>query len=230
MNISKRVVSNKSKVDKTKTYPLDEAVSLLKDLDSANFDETVELHVNLGVNPRHADQNIRGTVAYPHGTGQEVRVLVMTKSKAEEAKAAGADYVGLEEYVKKIEDGWTDVDIIIATPEVMKDVGKLGRILGPKGLMPNPKSGTVTQDVKAAVAEVKAGRTEFRVDKHGIIHLPVGKMSFSSNEIVDNVNTLMATLMRKRPLSLKGTYLQKITLSSTMGPGIKVDKTTVAKS
>jgi len=230
MNISKRVVNNRKKVDKTKTYPLNEAVSLLKDLDSAKFDETVELHVNLGVNPRHADQNIRGTVSYPHGTGQEIRVLVMTKSKVEEAKAAGADYVGLEEYVQKIADGWTDVDIIIATPEVMKDVGKLGRILGPKGLMPNPKSGTVTEDVKAAVAEVKAGRTEFRVDKHGIVHLPVGKMSFSSNEIVDNVNTLMVTLMRKRPVSLKGTYLQKITLSSTMGPGIKVDKTTVAKS
>jgi len=229
MKTSKRVIKNKEKVDRKKLYALNDAVTLLKSLDNVKFDETVELHVNLGVNPKHADQNIRGTVAYPHGTGKVVKVLVMTKSKVDEAKESGADFVGLEEYVEKIQNGWADMDVVIATPDVMRDVGKLGRVLGPKGLMPNPKSGTVTNEVAKAVKEVKAGRIEFRVDKNGIIHLPVAKKSFSADKITDNVTTLINTLLRMKPSAVKGAYLQRISLTSTMGPGIKVDKNTISK-
>jgi len=229
MKTSKRVLKNKEKVDRKKLYALNDAVTLLKSMDNVKFDETVELHVNLGVNPKHADQNIRGTVAYPHGTGKVVKVLVMTKSKVDEAKKSGADFVGLEEYVEKIQNGWADMDVVIATPDVMRDVGKLGRVLGPKGLMPNPKSGTVTNEVAKAVKEVKAGRIEFRVDKNGIIHLPVAKKSFPADKITDNITTLINTLLRMKPSAVKGAYLQRISLTSTMGPGIKVDKNTISK-
>ncbi len=230
MKSSKRVLNNKKIIDKNKDYPLLDAISILKKSEQVKFDETVEVHVNLGVDPRHADQNLRGTVSYPHGTGKSIKVLVMTKTKVDEAKEAGADYVGLDEYVEKIQGGWADIDVIITTPDAMGSVGKLGRILGPKGLMPNPKSGTVTMDVANAVKEVKAGRVEFRVDKSGIIHTIVGKMSFSDDKILDNINTIITQLKKMKPAAVKGTYLKKITLSSTMGPGIHIDKSTVAKS
>jgi large subunit ribosomal protein L1 len=229
MKVSKRVANNCKKVDRNKDYSLEEAIELLLSLQGTKFDETFEAHVNLGVDPRHADQNIRGTVTYPHGTGRKVRVLVLTKSKADEAEKAGADYAGLEEYIEKIKNGWSDVDVIIATPDVMGEVGKLGRILGPKGMMPNPKTGTVTMDVAAAVKEVKSGRIEIRVDKHGIIHTPVGKKSFSKENLADNVKTLIATLMRMRPTAIKGIYLKKLTLTTTMGPGVRIDKSTVTQ-
>ena len=229
MKVSKRVNDNLKKVDRNRDYSLDEAVELLKDLEGTKFDETFEAHVNLGVDPRHADQNIRGTVSYPHGTGRKIRVLVMTKSKVEEAQSAGADYIGLEEYVEKIQKGWSDIDVVIATPDAMGQVGKLGRILGPKGLMPNPKTGTVTMDVEAAVKEVKSGRIEIRVDKHGIIHSPVGKKSFSKENLVDNIKTLITTLMRMRPTAIKGIYFKKLTLTTTMGPGVRVDKSTLTQ-
>jgi len=227
MKVSKRVANNIKKVDRNKDYSLEEAVELLKNLEGLKFDETFEAHVKLGVDPRHADQKIRGTVSYPFGTGRKVRVLVMTKAKVEEAEKAGADYVGLEEYVEKIQNGWSDIDVIIATPDVMGQVGKLGRILGPKGLMPNPKTGTVTMDVGAAVKEVKSGRIEIRVDKHGIIHSPVGKKSFPKESLVENVKALIATLMRMRPVASKGVYFKKLTLTTTMGPGVRVDKSTL---
>jgi len=227
MKVSKRVENNYKKVDRNKDYSLEEAINLLKTIEGTKFDETFEAHVNLGVDPRHADQNIRGTVSYPHGTGRQVRVLVMTKSKQEEAQKAGADYVGVEEYIEKIQKGWNDVDVIMATPDTMGQVGKLGRILGPKGLMPNPKTGTVTMDIEAAVKEVKAGRIEIRVDKSGIIHTPVGKKSFSIENLADNIKTLIATLMRMKPPATKGVYFKKLTLTTTMGPGVRVDKATV---
>jgi len=227
MKYSKRVEQNNKKVDRKKEYTLHDALELLKSCNAVKFDETVEAHINLGVDPRHADQNVRGTVSYPHGTGRKVRVLVMTKGKIDEALKAGADYAGLEEFIEKIQGGWADIDVIIATPDVMGQVGKLGKVLGPKGLMPNPKSGTVTNDVAAAVKEVKAGRIEVRVDKTGIIHTVVGKKSFSVENLEENVRTLMATLMRMRPASAKGVYIQKVTLTTTMGPGVRVDKSTV---
>jgi len=227
MKCSKRVLSNNQKVDRKKEYPLREAISILKSMESAKFDETVEAHVNLGVDPRHADQNIRSTVSFPFGTGRKVRVLVLTKSKIDEAEKAGADYYGLDEYIEKIQAGWSDIDVIIATPDVMGQVGKLGKILGPKGLMPNPKSGTVTMDVAQAVKAVKAGRVEIRVDKNGIIHSPVGKKSFLDENLEENIKTLVSTLVRLRPSTAKGVYLQRITLSSTMGPGIRVEKASV---
>jgi large subunit ribosomal protein L1 len=227
MKVSKRVENNYKKVDRNKDYSLEEAINLLKTIEGTKFDETFEAHVNLGVDPKHADQNIRGTVSYPHGTGRQVRVLVMTKSKQEEAQKAGADYVGVEDYIEKIQQGWNDVDVIIATPDTMGQVGKLGRILGPKGLMPNPKTGTVTVNIEAAVKDVKAGRIEIRVDKNGIIHTPVGKKSFSIENLADNIKTLIATLMRMRPSATKGVYFKKLTLTTTMGPGVRVDKTTI---
>ncbi|MDO9549089.1 MAG: 50S ribosomal protein L1 [Candidatus Marinimicrobia bacterium] len=229
MKVSKRVANNIKKVDRNRDYSLDEAIELLQNLEGTKFDETFEAHVNLGVDPRHADQNIRGTVSYPYGTGRKVRVLVMTKAKVDEAQKAGADYVGLEEYVEKIQGGWSDIDVIIATPDVMGQVGKLGRILGPKGLMPNPKTGTVTMDVGSAVKEVKSGRIEIRVDKHGIIHTPVGKKSFPKDNLVENVKALISTLMRMRPTVVKGVYFKKLTLTTTMGPGVRVDKSTVTQ-
>jgi large subunit ribosomal protein L1 len=228
MKISKRHSNNRSKVDKTKLYPVNEAIALLKGLEGAKFDETVEMHVNLGVDPRHADQNIRGTVSYPNGTGKEVKVLVLTNSKVDEAKEAGADFVGLDEYVEKIEQGWSEMDIVVCTPDAMGKVGKLGRILGPKGIMPSPKSGTLTMEVGKAVKEIKAGRVEYRVDKNGIVHVPVGKKSFDENSLQENIKTLFTELEKKRPNSVKGAYVRRVCLSSTMGPGIKVDDRSIA--
>ncbi len=228
MKRSKRYIENLQKVDRLKDYPVNEAVELLKKVKQVNFDESVEMAVNLGVNPRHADQVVRGTVSLPHGTGKDVKVLVFAKGeKVTEAEEAGADYVGGEEYVQKIKDGWTDIDVVIATPDMMGQVGKLGRILGPRGLMPNPKSGTVTMDVGTAVREVKAGKIEFRVDKNGIIHAIIGKLSFTPEQLTDNAKALVDALIRLKPASVKGTYLQKVAISSTMGPGIKIDKSSL---
>jgi large subunit ribosomal protein L1 len=212
------------KFDADKAYSLTEASSLVKELSHAKFDASVDLAVRLGVDPRKANQMVRGTVSLPHGTGKTVRVLVLCNpDKEQEAKDAGADFVGLDEYVAKIKDGWTDVDVIITTPQVMGKVGALGRILGPRGLMPNPKSGTVTMEVGKAVQDVKAGKIDFKVDKYGIIHASVGKVSFSSDKLVENTQEVLSTLMRLKPAAAKGTYMMSIYLSSTMGPGIRVD-------
>lgn len=228
MKKSKRVVENNKKVNRTKEYDIKEALNLLKETQTVDFDETVELHINLGVNPKYSDQNVRGSVVFPNGTGQDVSILVMTKSKVDEAKEAGADHVGLEEYIEKIEDGWTEVDCVVATPDAMGDIGKLGRILGPRGLMPNPKSGTLTNEVAKTIKELKAGKIEFKVDKFGVLHVPVGKISFPADNLEENINTLMEVVMSQKPNDIKSTYLQKITLSSTMGPGIKVNRSFVA--
>ncbi len=219
---SKRYKSVAKKVDRKKEYSVADSFRLLKECASTKFTESVEVAVNLGVDPKQADQAIRGTVLLPHGTGKTVRVLVITKTKDNDAKAAGADHVGYDDYLQKIKDGWTDVDVIIATPEAMGELGKLGKILGPKGLMPNPKSGTVTQDVTKAVNEVKAGRVEFRVDKQGIVHVAIGKTGFSQEQLIDNFKSFMATIMRMKPATSKGQYLQKVSISSSMGPGIRV--------
>ncbi len=227
MKRSRRWKEAATKVDRLREYQLDESLDIVKENASkTKFDETVELTVNLGVDPRKADQMVRGTVALPHGTGKAVRVLVLTKGeKQNEAKEAGADYVGFEEYIEKIEGGWFDFDVCIATPDSMRDVGKLGRVLGPRGLMPNPKTGTVTFDVGQAVEEVKAGRIDFRVDRYGIIHVGVGKVSFTTEMLRDNIVEMMRTLMRMKPSAAKGTYVRKISVSSTMGPGVKIDRT-----
>lgn len=212
------------KFDADKAYSLSEAASLVKELSRTKFDASVDLAVRLGVDPRKANQMVRGVVSLPHGTGKDVRVLVLCNpDKEQEAKDAGADYVGLDEYVTKIKEGWTDVDVIITTPQVMGKVGALGRILGPRGLMPNPKSGTVTMEVGKAVNEVKAGKIDFKVDKYGIVHASVGKASFEASKIEENAHELLSTLMRLKPAAAKGTYVMSIFLSSTMGPGIRVD-------
>ena len=206
-----------------KEYSLGEAVDLLKKTATAKFDETVEIAISLGVDPRHADQVVRGTVALPHGLGKEIRVAaVATGNKLDEAKEAGADYAGYEDLMDKIQGGWFEFDVLVATPDVMKDLGKLGRVLGPRGLMPNPKSGTVTMDIGPTVKEIKAGKIDFRVDKYGIIHTSVGKASFDPNKLRDNIKILMQTIIRMKPASSKGSYLKSISLSSTMGPGIKL--------
>jgi len=200
----------------------------LKEVAYTKFDSSVDLHVRLGVDPRKADQMVRGVVALPHGTGKTVRVLVLcSPDKEADAKAAGADYVGLDEYIQKIEQGWTDIDVIITMPTVMAKLGKLGKILGPRGLMPNPKSGTVTLDVATAVKEVKAGKIDFKVDKTGIIHASIGKVSFSPEKLAENATELIQTLLKLKPSSAKGTYVKTISLASTMGPGIQIDKTTI---
>ncbi|HEX5386180.1 MAG TPA: 50S ribosomal protein L1 [Gemmatimonadales bacterium] len=212
-----------AKVDRSRTYSVPEAVALVKQAAFAKFDETVDVAVNLGVDPRHADQVVRGTVVLPHGTGKSVRVLVITQGeRVREAEAAGADFVGIE-YVQKIKDGWLDTDVIVATPDVMGQLGQLGRVLGPRGLMPNPKAGTVTTDVARAVREIKAGKIEFRVDKTGNVHAPVGKVSFSPAQLADNVQAFMDTIVRAKPSAAKGTYIRSATVSSTMGPGVKLD-------
>lgn len=227
---SKRYDQAIEEFDRATDYPLSEGVEIVKRTATANFDETVEVSVNLGVDPRHADQLVRGTVTLPHGTGQDVRVLVLTKgSAATEAEEAGADYVGLDEYIEKIQNGWTDVDVVIATPDVMGQIGRLGKILGPRGLMPNPKSGTVTTEVGKTVEEMKAGKIEFRVDRYGIIHSVVGKASFEANQLEENIRTLINTLMRLRPASAKGLYLRGLTVATTMGPGVKIDRSSVVK-
>lgn len=222
--VGKKRAAADAKVDADKLYSLDEAAALVKDVNTAKFDASVDLHIRLGVDPRKADQAIRGTVVLPHGTGKTKRVLVLcTPDKEEEAKAAGADHVGLDEYVTKIQQGWTDIDVVVATPNVMAQVGKIGRILGPRGLMPNPKTGTVTMDVASAVNDVKGGKISFRVDKFGIIHASVGRVSFDAAKIKDNANELLSTIVKMKPSSAKGTYMKSVTLASTMSPGIKVD-------
>ena len=206
-------------------YDLAEAIEKVKEITTTKFDATVDVAMKLGVDPRHADQVVRGTVMLPHGTGKTVSVLVVCKeNKAEEAREAGADFVGFEEYIEKIQAGWTDVDVVVATPDVMGQLGKVARILGPRGLMPNPKSGTVTMDVAKAVREVKAGKIEFRVDKAGNIHAPVGKVSFDSENLVGNITSFIKEVVRLKPSAAKGQYLQGITISSTMSPGVKVKK------
>lgn len=213
------------KIDQTKEYTLVDAASLVKEITFTKFDASVDIDVRLGVDPRKADQMVRGIATLPHGTGKEVRVLVLcTPDKEQEAKDAGADYVGLDEYIQKIEKGWTDVDVFITMPAVMAKVGRLGRILGPRNLMPNPKSGTVTPDVAKAVREVKAGKIDFKVDKTGIIHTSIGKVSFSPDQIAENATEVIATLNRLKPASAKGTYIRSITLSSTMSPAVTIDK------
>ena len=217
-----------AKVEPNKAYKLAEAAALLKEITFTKFDASVDIDVRLGVDPRKANQMVRGVVTLPHGTGKTVRVPVLcTPEKEEEAKAAGADYVGLDEYVEKIKGGWTDVDVIITTPNVMGKVGALGRILGPRGLMPNPKTGTVTMDVAKAVSEVKAGKIDFKVDKFGIVHTSIGKVSFSPEQIVDNANEFLSMIMKLKPSAAKGSYVKSIYLSSTMSPGLQIDAKSV---
>jgi large subunit ribosomal protein L1 len=225
MGRSKRYNQAVEKIDRTKEYPIEEAVKLLKESATARFDETVEIAMRLGVDPRHADQNVRGTVTLPNGTGKAVRILVLSKGeKVDQALKAGADYAGLDEYVEKIQQGWLDFDVVVASPDVMSVVGKLGKILGTRGLMPNPKSGTVTPDIESAVKEIKAGKIDFRVDKTGIIHTGIGKISFAEEQLIENVRVFISTIVKLKPPAAKGTYLRSISLSSTMGPGIYVEK------
>ena len=217
-----------AKVEPHKAYKLSEAASLLKEITFTKFDASVDIDIRLGVDPRKANQMVRGVVTLPHGTGKTVRVLVLcTPEKEAEAQAAGADYVGLDEYVEKIKGGWTDVDVIICTPNVMGKVGALGRILGPRGLMPNPKTGTVTMDIAKAVTEVKAGKIDFKVDKYGIIHTSVGKVSFTPEQIVDNAKEVVNTIIKLKPSAAKGTYVLSVYLSTTMSPGLQIDPKSV---
>jgi large subunit ribosomal protein L1 len=210
-------------------YALAEAAQIVKDITFTKFDASVDIDVRLGVDPKKADQMVRGVVSLPHGVGKDVRVLVLcTPDKEEAAKAAGADHVGLDDYIKKIEGGWTDIDVIITMPTVMAQVGKLGRVLGPRGLMPNPKSGTVTMDVAQAVTEVKAGKIDFKVDKFGIIHASIGKASFSTDKLIDNAMEMINVIAKLKPAAAKGTYMRSISLSSTMSTGVKIDKSTIA--
>lgn len=205
-------------------YPIDEAVKIVKDISKANFDASVDVSVRLGVDPRKANQMVRGTVTLPHGTGKKIRVLVLcTPDKEEEAKAAGADYVGLDDYVEKIKKGWTDIDVVITMPSVMGKVGPLGRVLGPRGLMPNPKTGTVTMDIAKAVNDVKAGKIDFKVDKFGIIHAAVGKVSFDEDKLLENVNEILLTILKLKPSSSKGTYMKSVFISSTMSVGVQIE-------
>jgi len=212
-------------VDREKLYDIKEAIDLVQETAKANFDETIEMHIRLGVDPRHADQQVRGAIVLPHGTGKTKKVLVFAKGeKAAEAEEAGADFVGGQEYAEKIEkENWFDFDVVVATPDMMGVAGRLGRVLGPKGLMPNPKSGTVTMDVKNAVEDIKAGKVEYRVDKTAIVHVPVGKKSFGSEKLYENVKTLLDAIIKARPAAAKGRYLRSVTIASTMGPGIKIN-------
>ena len=225
MKHGKKYIEAAKTVDRANLYDPEEAVALSKKLAPAKFDETIEVHIRTGCDGRHADQQVRGAVVLPHGTGKTVRVLVFAKgAKADEAEAAGADYVGAEELLPRIQkEGWLDFDVVVATPDMMSVVGRLGRVLGPKGLMPNPKSGTVTMDVTKAIADIKAGKVEYRLDKTNIIHVPIGKASFSEEQLNDNFQTLMAAINKARPAALKGQYLRSVTVASTMGPGVKVN-------
>lgn len=228
MNRGKKYKQAKEKLEKGKTYGLEEAVQKLKECGFAKFDETVEMSLRLGVDPKHADQMVRGTALLPNGTGKKITVLVLTKGEKEkEAKEAGADFVGLEEYIEKIQQGWLDVDVVVATPDVMGQVGKLGKILGTKRMMPNPKSGTVTQDVAKAVKELKAGKIEFRVDRGGNIGVPIGKMSFTDEQLAGNAKVFLDVIMRAKPAAVKGTYLKSASISSTMGPGVSLDTSAI---
>lgn len=213
-----------AKIDRSQSYDLAAASALVKDITNVKFDASVDLAIRLGVDPRKANQMVRGVVTLPHGTGKDVKVLALvTPDKEAEAKEAGADYVGLDEYLQKIKDGWTDVDVIVTMPSIMGKLGPLGRVLGPRGLMPNPKTGTVTMDVARAVSEVKAGKIDFKVDKTGIVHAPIGKASFSAEKLVGNANELLTTLMKLKPTASKGTYMKSIYMSSTMSPSIAID-------
>ena len=225
MKKGKRYVESAKLVDRTNLYDVEEAVSIIKKTAHAKFDETIEAHIKLGVDGRHADQQVRGAVVLPHGTGKKVKVLVFAKGdKVEEAQAAGADYVGGQELVPKIQnEGWLDFDVVVATPDMMGVVGRLGRVLGPKGLMPNPKAGTVTMDVTKAINDIKAGKIEYRLDKTNIIHVPVGKASFTEEQLADNFHTLMGAIVKAKPAAAKGQYLRSVTITSTMGPGIKLN-------
>ena len=224
MAISKKRKAALAKVDKNKVYSLKEASALVKDVNTTKFDSSVDLHVRLGVDPKKADQSIRGTVNLPHGTGKTKRVLVLcTPDKEADAKAAGADYVGLDEFIQKIEGGWVDVDVIVATPSVMPKIGKLGKVLGPRNLMPNPKTGTVTNDVAAAVNEVKGGKIAFKVDKAGIIHASIGRVSFAPEKIVENSQELLNAIIKAKPATAKGTYVKSVFMASSMSPGIAID-------
>ena len=224
MKKSKNMLNATDKFDSTKAYLLEEAVSLIKDMKYSKFDESVDLAIKLGVDPRHAEENIRVTTPLPHGTGKSVKVLVLAEGpKEKEAEEAGADFVGNKDYLTKIKNGWTDVDKIVATPEMMGELGKLGKILGPKGLMPNPKSGTVTMDVVKAVKDLKAGQVELRVESNGIVHVSCGKVSFEKEQLVENIAKIHDVIMKARPSSVKGQYLEKISISSTMGPSVIID-------
>lgn len=225
MKRGKKYIEAAKVIDRGTLYDKDEAVSLVKKTAVAKFDETIEAHIRTGCDGRHADQQIRGAVVLPHGTGKKTRILVFAKdAKAEEAKAAGADYVGAEELIPKIQnENWFEFDVVVATPDMMGVVGRLGRVLGPKGLMPNPKAGTVTMDVAKAVQEIKAGKIEYRLDKTNIIHVPVGKASFAEDQLADNFQTLIEAIMKAKPSTVKGAYLKSVTLTSTMGPGVKLN-------
>ncbi|HEY9178271.1 MAG TPA: 50S ribosomal protein L1 [Flavipsychrobacter sp.] len=227
--LSKKRKAAEAKVDKEKQYSLVEAAGMMKDINCTKFDSSVDVHIRLGVDPKKADQAIRGTVSLPHGTGKTKRVLVLcTPDKEAEAKAAGADYVGLDEFIQKIESGWTDVDVVVATPSVMPKIGKLGKVLGPRNLMPNPKTGTVTNDVATAVNDVKGGKIAFKIDKAGIIHASVGRVSFEPNKLAENTQELINTLVRMKPATAKGIYLKSISMASTMSPGLTIDTKSVA--
>jgi large subunit ribosomal protein L1 len=227
--ISKNRKAVLSKINLEKEYALEDAAKVLKDITFTKFDSSVDLDIRLGVDPKKSDQMVRGVVALPHGIGKDVRVLVLcTPDKVQDAKDAGADHVGLDDYIQKIEAGWTDIDVIICTPTVMAKVGKLGKVLGPRGLMPNPKSGTVTLEVGKAVKEVKAGKIDFKIDKQGIIHVSIGKASFSPDKIRDNAAEMLAVVAKLKPASAKGAYFRSITLSTTMSPGITIDKNSIA--
>jgi large subunit ribosomal protein L1 len=230
MKTGKRYAEAAKLVDRTATYDVAEAIALVKKSASAKFDETIEAHIRLGVDGRHADQQVRGAVVLPHGTGKSVKVLVFAKGpKADEAAAAGAEYVGAEELLPKIQkEGWLDFDVVVATPDMMGIVGRLGRILGPKGLMPNPKAGTVTMDVTKAINDIKAGKIEYRLDKTNIIHVPIGKDSFTEEQLADNFQTLIDAINKAKPAAAKGQYLRSVTITSTMGPGIKLNTTKLA--
>ena len=222
--VTKKRKAANAKIDAEKLYALPEAMSLVKDVNVTKFDASVDVHVRLGVDPRKADQAIRGTVSLPHGTGKTKKVVVFcTADKEQEAKDAGADFVGLDELIQKVQGGWTDFDVVVAMPQVMAQIGRLGRVLGPRGLMPNPKSGTVTPNVGQAVTEVKKGKISFRVDKYGIIHSSIGRVSFTPDQLADNAMELISTLQKMKPSSAKGTYMKSVTVASTMSPGIKID-------
>lgn len=228
--LSKKQKEALAKYDFTKLYSLDEAVKIVKEITYTKFDSSVDIDVRLGVDPRKANQMVRGIVTLPHGTGKTKRVLVLcTPDKEEEAKAAGADYFGLDEYLEKIKSGWTDIDVIITMPSVMPKIGALGKILGPRGLMPNPKTGTVTMEVGKAVQEVKAGKIDFKVDKYGIVHTGVARISFENEKISDNANEVLSTIMKLKPSASKGTYVKSVTISSTMSPGVKIDPKSISK-
>jgi large subunit ribosomal protein L1 len=228
MKHGKRYRAAATNIEDSRHFSIDEAVERVKKTATAKFNESVDIAVRLGIDPKKADQAIRGTVALPHGIGKEVRVLVLAKPpKDEEAKAAGADHCGFADYIEKIKQGWAEVDVIIATPDVMGEIGKLGKVLGPRGLMPNPKSGTVTPDVAKAVKEVKAGKIEFRVDKAGILHSSVGKARFEKEKLIENIEAFLNTVVRLKPPTAKGQYIKSITISSTMGPGVRIDRNAV---